>query len=177
MDYTNHLISVAATAIVRMVCIDDAINSDDPTLQCVNANICTEILLHYSLMAATIPCLKPFVIAFNTRWGQGQGMGSSYVIEDMSATGGKYSSKQSKKHSFINPTFRVDKAAHLSNASHDPEAESAGDGVNSIGSHESQRMIIRETRAWMVEHESYEMDDYNSDHRGRPRTAASSSAT
>ena len=27
--------------------------------------------MHCSIMLATVPCLKPFIIAFNTGWGQG----------------------------------------------------------------------------------------------------------
>ena len=166
------------TAIVRVVFIGGAVNSDDPLLEGINANICTEILLHYSLMAATIPCLKPFVIAFNTRWGGVPGKGSSYVLEDMSASGGKYSSKKPNSYSsFAAPTFRADRAGHFSNASHGPETEFAGDRVDSVDSNESRRLMIRETRAWTIEHESYEMDDYNFDHQAHTRIGPSSSTT
>lgn len=49
-----------------------------------NVVVATEVLLHSSLMAATVPCLKPFVIAFNTGWGQGGQKDGSYLRSETS---------------------------------------------------------------------------------------------
>ncbi|KKZ64247.1 hypothetical protein EMCG_09772 [[Emmonsia] crescens] len=38
----------------------------DPMFYGVEPSVCMEVQLHYSLIAATIPCLKPFVKSFNT---------------------------------------------------------------------------------------------------------------
>ncbi|PGH15113.1 rpsU-divergently transcribed protein [Helicocarpus griseus UAMH5409] len=38
----------------------------DPIFHGADASVCMEVELHYSLMAATIPCLKLFIKAFNT---------------------------------------------------------------------------------------------------------------
>ncbi|OJD19729.1 rpsU-divergently transcribed protein [Emergomyces pasteurianus Ep9510] len=39
---------------------------DDQIFYGVDPSVCMEVELHYSLIAATIPCLKPFVKSFNT---------------------------------------------------------------------------------------------------------------
>ncbi|KLJ10256.1 hypothetical protein EMPG_14369 [Blastomyces silverae] len=39
---------------------------DDPFFYGTVPSVCMEVELHYSLIAATIPCLKPFVKSFNT---------------------------------------------------------------------------------------------------------------
>ncbi|PGH15913.1 hypothetical protein AJ79_02080 [Helicocarpus griseus UAMH5409] len=62
---------VIAFGITRFIYLLPALKSDDAFIDAAPGTICTEILLHYSLMAATIPCLQPFVVAFNTGWGQG----------------------------------------------------------------------------------------------------------
>lgn len=59
--------------------------------------------MHYGLMAATMPTLKPFVKAFNTGWGtiDSQGVGGygqsshdSYAMESLSKRSARKASKQ-----------------------------------------------------------------------------------
>lgn len=42
------------------------ISKPDPNLHEAAVSVCTETEFHYSLMAATIPCLKPFMKSLNT---------------------------------------------------------------------------------------------------------------
>lgn len=89
-------------------------------------------------MAATIPCLKPFVIAFNTGWGQGiRKNGESYYYNS-SNTASHTQSKPRVDENELNPTVTG--------------ASEASDN--------SQQLIIRETREWTLQTEYIEMDSY-----------------
>lgn len=49
--------------------------------------ICSQVEMHYSLMATTVPCLKPFIIRFNTAWGTADTQGvSSYALNSIQKT-------------------------------------------------------------------------------------------
>lgn len=102
--------------------------------------VATEGLLHGSLMAATVPCLKPFVIAFNTGWGQGGPKEGSYL---RSGTSGGPSSQP---------------RSHLRSADDEitmlpPEGPSqrATPGKGARG------WVIHETREWSLQTEYIEM--------------------
>lgn len=150
-------------------------DSGNPTLAITDTLVCTEILLHYSVMAATIPCLKPFVIAFNTGWGQGnQSSGNSYQRQISQGGNSKSrftSSKSSNKQiNSATPAFRED-ITHLgvAGATRGSERAHSEDASTSIDSHESQQMIIRETRGWVVEHDAYELEDIKTTKTDTPR--------
>ncbi|KAL2216363.1 hypothetical protein M432DRAFT_102365 [Thermoascus aurantiacus ATCC 26904] len=154
---------VAIVAIVRVIYLKTALQSPDPMLNGVDASISTEVLLQYSLMAATIPCLKSFVIAFNTGWGLGTKENrNSYLRQSGSNNTGKDSSKRSSNQvssRMMSPTFRTDFHQHHTFVTNAAVGERS-DSIDSANSHESQRMIIRETREWAVEHEDIEMRHY-----------------
>jgi hypothetical protein len=73
-------LAVIIITITRTVYLTEAMHTSDFFLHGVETVICTQAVMHYSLIASTIPCLKPFVISFNTGWGQGLAsqQGSSY---------------------------------------------------------------------------------------------------
>ncbi|KAE8154091.1 hypothetical protein BDV25DRAFT_167808 [Aspergillus avenaceus] len=74
-------ISIIVLAIIRQLYINQAFAAYNNPVYVADAVIMTEVLLHCSLIAATIPCLKPFVASFDTGWGQGTARKgqSSYV--------------------------------------------------------------------------------------------------
>jgi len=150
---------------VRVIYLKTALQSPDPMLNGVDASISTEVLLQYSLMAATIPCLKSFVIAFNTGWGLGtKESRNSYLRQSGSNNTGKDSPKRSSNQvssRMMSPTFRTDFHQHHTFVTNAAVGERS-DSIDSANSHESQRMIIRETREWAVEHEDIEMRHYPS---------------
>ena len=158
---------VIVLAILRLTYLSPANYGSDPTLTGVNANICTQVLLHYSLMAATIPCLKPFVISFNTGWGHGTANKSQ--SSNLQLQSGSNSYSRSLKPSatvqevVLPPPFRQDLPEPQACVTNVEVGYRRHDSTDSIHSHESQRMIIRETRAWMVEHENIEMKSFGSD--------------
>lgn len=139
----------------------------DPTITSLNAILCSEALLHYSLMAATIPCLKPFVVAFNTGWGQGShGKGSKYVHYSSGCSSNSKTPlsvpKPSKRISSGAPVFREDLPRHqIAEAIHDSEDATGDNTTASIISEEPQGMIIRQTRGWTVEHEGLDVEKSN----------------
>ena len=75
---------VIAAALVRITDIGFMIASSEPFLDAVPAGLATQVELHYSLMAATIPCMKPFIISFNTSWGTTNPRGTSYALDELS---------------------------------------------------------------------------------------------
>ncbi|EEP82282.1 predicted protein [Uncinocarpus reesii 1704] len=171
MSLTSKAVVVAAfgcriptipATIVRVISIDGAVTPIDPTLRSVDSSICTEVLLHYSLMAATIPCLKPFVIAFNTGWGQGQGKGSSYVLRNSYGESTKRISRTVCGQNLTADHFSDEPCAHATEATGEFVDNRTEIRPGTIESDGSQRMIIQETRSWMVEHESYELRECTS---------------
>ncbi|KAL2004969.1 hypothetical protein VTN00DRAFT_2819 [Thermoascus crustaceus] len=159
-------VPVIIAAIARVIYLKSALQSPDPPLNGVDASISTEVLLQYSLMAATIPCMKPFVIAFNTGWGLGTKGNRNSHLRQSDNTGKEGSSSNRSSNpvpsTTISPAFRTDFHQHqtcVANATATVVNERP-DSIDSIDSHESQRMIIRETREWAVEHENIEMRHY-----------------
>lgn len=126
--------------ILRQVYLDRSLFDSDSPLHLSNAIVTTAILLHCSLMVATIPCLKPFVVAFNTGWGQGvtnsNGQNSYYT-----PTGKSGSTGQSRAYA-TTQTEEDEIDLTVARQSHD--------------SHHSQNLIIHQTREWTVE-EEYQM--------------------
>ncbi|PYH88706.1 hypothetical protein BO71DRAFT_445067 [Aspergillus ellipticus CBS 707.79] len=107
--------------------------------------VVTEILLHCSLMAATVPCLKPFVIAFNTGWGQGTHKDGSHYLRT-GTSGGTQSLTQSQSHLKSADDEATILAADADLASWEAEEREAA-------------LVIHETREWNVRTEYIEMED------------------
>ena len=60
---------VIVPIIVRLHYLDDAFNSPNYTLLVTWAVVCKEVQICYAIIAATIPCLKPFMSAMATNYG------------------------------------------------------------------------------------------------------------
>ncbi|CAK1363244.1 unnamed protein product [Cercospora beticola] len=148
---------VIIAAILRIHYLGDMLGSSEPLLRGVPSFICLNIEMHWSLIAATIPTLKPFVGAFNTGWGTydtqgisgyGQGSGNSYALRSL----GRRSARSGKAGTPAAGTQN-------SNAEKDPidGRQSWGKNVThvrsnrtSTGSDDSDRMIIRQTQTCEV---------------------------
>jgi len=102
--------------------------------------IATAVVLHYSIMVSTVPCLKPFVIAFNTGWGQG--VTNSHGEHPYFTPTGK---SVSTNHSRAYATSRGD----------EDETDLAANR-SSQESQNSQQFIIHQTQEFTVE-EEFEM--------------------
>ncbi|PGH26561.1 hypothetical protein AJ80_01690 [Polytolypa hystricis UAMH7299] len=67
---------------VRTYYLHRDISSDDILFSTADSSVWMEISLHYGLIAATIPCLKPFIKAFNTGYLSQRGGSSEYGMHD-----------------------------------------------------------------------------------------------
>ncbi|OJJ66134.1 hypothetical protein ASPBRDRAFT_49210 [Aspergillus brasiliensis CBS 101740] len=106
-----------------------------------NVVVATEVLLHSSLMAATVPCLKPFVIAFNTGWGQGGQKDGSYLRSETSE------GPPSKARSHPYPADdEITMILPAEAREHEGNLEEASGGL-----------VIHETREWSLRTEYIEM--------------------
>ena len=160
-------------SILRVVYLSRALESAYPFFDGVDAAITTQVLLHYSLMAATIPCLKPFVVSFNSGWGQGLISPKTYYYykKRSTATAGNNNNESTDAPSSPKPSEplqgTLDTAYLGSQGQHQADVSSGGDtsayangldAADSIHSSDSRRMMIRQTQGWSVAHEGYEMD-------------------
>lgn len=131
---------VVMLIILRQTYLNRSLFLPDAPLHQSDAMIVTAILLHCSIMVSTVPCLKPFVISFNTGWGQGVTNGNS-------------------QNSYFTPTGKSASANQSHVYSMNREE---GDQVDlttsrqSQDSQHSQRLIIHQMQEWKVE-EEYEM--------------------
>lgn len=92
---------VIVTIAVRIYYIRPVYFNEDPYFNGVNAAILTQVCMHYALMAATIPCTKPFIKAFHSGYMDPEGytagstpgtkqQGSGYGMQSaQSADGGE----------------------------------------------------------------------------------------
>ncbi|PYI01647.1 hypothetical protein BO78DRAFT_245724 [Aspergillus sclerotiicarbonarius CBS 121057] len=126
--------------VILRQCYLNRVGSDQLLLGISDVVVATEVLLHSSLMAATVPCLKPFVMAFNTGWGQGGQKEGSYLRSGTS--GGTPSQPRSHIRS------ADDEIAML--APKDiGDRQDPGEGPSGL--------VIHETREWTLRTEYIEM--------------------
>jgi hypothetical protein len=151
---TYLLYRVAAVIIVRLHYIGIGLASiDDPFFDSVPASVCTQVELHWGLMAASIPCLKPFMKAMNTGY---MGFSSaftehttnSYALASMSHSrsapdGGIADGTATPSGG---PSNRV--STHIT---HVPRGHSQEDG-GSVTSGGSETRIIQKTLSWRIEY-------------------------
>jgi hypothetical protein len=147
----------------RLYYLNIEFSSSDPTLHGVLASVCTQIQLSYTIIAATIPFLRPFMTALSTNYGApakaraspsvpGTGTGRSDNGFSLSTLSKKSRVGRSQEQSTedLVPKTRWDKAEHRSTVI-------PGD-QHSMESHESRQMIISKNTAWAVEFESQHLN-------------------
>lgn len=144
--------SIIAVAILRLIYLKHALSSTDYAFKIVPAEVLTQIEMHYSLIAATIPCMRPFLKAFNTGYlstsaGQIDHLASSrrdsrrqdsYVLQSktsISATQVPLRSQAANHESFMGQ----------------PECECVNADRISMTNKRSEKMIIRKTVEYGVQ--------------------------
>jgi len=60
---------VIVPTVFRLHYLSEALDSSDPTLEAVYTVMCKQIEIAYAIVAATIPCLRPFMTATATHYG------------------------------------------------------------------------------------------------------------
>ncbi|KAF7195150.1 hypothetical protein HII31_03356 [Pseudocercospora fuligena] len=168
---------VIVAAGLRIHFLSQTIGSSEPLLRGVIPFICLNIEMHYGLMAATMPTLKPFVGAFNTGWGtydtqgvSGYGQNSSAHSYAMHSLGNKSnkSARSNRKGSVpFNGTQNSDRDG-ATGAPHFPKnityikSGRADPTRLSGGSDNSTQMIIRQDRTTEVHVEDETRRELNS---------------
>lgn len=146
---------------LRLYYLNLEILSSNPTLTGVAAVCCTQIQLGYAIMATTIPCLKPFMAAYETP------RSSSYKTSD-----GQYSSGISNSSAFHSkarkPAISIEGSKTLTRGeppTTDPltprpceniyratvSHHDASRAVHSSDSNDSRQMIITKVTGWSIE--------------------------
>ncbi|KAI1931459.1 hypothetical protein LOZ58_005782 [Ophidiomyces ophidiicola] len=142
-------IPVVAITIVRLHFLRREASRNDPLFYGADSSVCLEVALHYGLIAATIPCLKPFVKAFNTGWFDTRAVDGLSYPEGYALSNLHRSTKYSANAEVGNPVGR-------GVTIHSPEdgrvASRGRDSPSTLG---SDTMIIRRTTAWDVSYEDY----------------------
>jgi hypothetical protein len=129
--------SVIAAAIARIYFLVRAGHTDQPLLTGVPSFICLNVEMHYAVMSATFPTLKPFVAAFNTSWGtyDSQGIsgygshpspGSSYAMNSLPQNGTPKDTKQPGSKPRSSKTRSAMNSAHTRSADRDSMTSSVG---------------------------------------------------
>ena len=141
-------------AIVRLHYIGVAFGSTDWSLAGATALLCTQLEMHYGIMATTIPTLRPFFRSFNTNWGNVNARTeSAYALDCMSkfstANGSKASTNRDRQ-SGVPGRMAADfetrvQSMHI--------ARPRGRRRDSTASDSSQKIIIRQDRSYEVQFE------------------------
>jgi len=139
----------------RLYYLGEEFSSSDPTLDGVLASVCTQIEMSYAIIAATIPCLRPFMTALSTNYGAPAKTKGSPSAAGTARSGNDYSLASLSKTSRLGhedkgksasvPKTRWDQSEHHASVM-------SGDH-HSLESHESKQMIISKNTEWAVEYE------------------------
>ncbi|OGM48728.1 hypothetical protein ABOM_002016 [Aspergillus bombycis] len=175
---------VAIPTIFRLTLLYEMTTRDirnDRTFALTNAVVLTEITMHFSLMAATFPCLRKFLQAFDTNLGATTHMTTRLDVTGDTGSKGSYALKSLERPSqgtggSIEQWPRINRrpgrkyqphtvAAISAGKDSSPQAHGAGGGERertgnhdiesgSVESDNSQLAIIRRTQYWEVTIES-----------------------
>ncbi|OCK76745.1 hypothetical protein K432DRAFT_462498 [Lepidopterella palustris CBS 459.81] len=147
-------------AAFRLHYIGRRITSSNPTLDGTIALIWTQVELDYSVMACTIPCLKPFMIAVSTNYGS-IAPSKATINGSAALSKGSKDSKGSFALSSVNRSKRRNKPVNteLSEQQLRPDRVYNTTSVtyngqqdqHSVGSNESTKMIIKKETEWKIE--------------------------
>lgn len=149
----------------RLATYDAAGLTVDPTFKEVLFVVWTQVELHFSIISATIPVLRPVANNLNTSYSslgpvvssEGYaGSSSGYKLSTLKSVS-KMTGRSNAPHSSERATWETQNAGAGSSAfvNHGTEAGNTGrratTETDSIESHSSEQMIIRKQISWRVE--------------------------
>ncbi|MCJ1438360.1 hypothetical protein MMC27_007748 [Xylographa pallens] len=166
---------VIIPAVLHILYLRPEIITADPSFQMAFAVVCVQIEMDYGAMAATIPCLGPFLKACRThtevdgRQRPSRSFGLNTLGDPMSKISNKGSKGSKALHSGLSSgargnnrrtldqqIFRPDYVEAVSTATPDKRNEKTDQ--QSIESHDSRRMIIKKKTEYRVQYESTKAD-------------------
>lgn len=152
---------VAIPVIFRLVFVRRSMDSPDATFGFTESAIATQVVMHFSIMAATFPCFRQFLQAFDsglgattkisTELGTGSRSRSGYVLQSLSTArdDGHHDGNNTRQ-----ARLRPDSTAQIiTEVTAQPRRQAAGD-ERSIESDGSDKAIIRRTQQWEVRYET-----------------------
>jgi hypothetical protein len=177
VQHAESLISIILPIALRLASLDADGLSTDPTLRQVSFAVWTQVEIHYSLVSATILCLRPVITNLATNYGAlgpeskrlyGSGPGSAAatgstlrmsrlersinrtnVSEQDNAI--ELASKVTPRHD-LGYTVEACHGANPARMRSDNGAMKAETG--SLASNDSKQMIIKKYTSWTVAHEN-----------------------
>lgn len=163
---TDHS-SVIVAAGLRLHFLSHTFGSEQPLLRGVIPFTLLNIEMHYGLMAATMPTLKPFVGAFNTGFGTydtqgisgyGHGSGGSFAMQSLERrTDQKGSTPKGSQLSNADREMGDLRPLYGKNVSHVRSPKQDSTRPLSSQSSSSQQMIIRQTVETEIHYEEEDM--------------------
>lgn len=152
---------VVIPIVFRLGFLGDRVSGSDATFDTTNAAITTQVVLHLSVMAATFPCLRQFLQAFDSGLGATTKIGTELGTGSLptgrgtgSRSRGGYalqSTERQQQHAKLRP----DPTAEItSSATADRQNASPGGTRRSIDSFGSDKAIIWKTHKWEIRYES-----------------------
>ncbi|KAL9102031.1 MAG: hypothetical protein Q9187_009172, partial [Circinaria calcarea] len=157
-------IPIIAMAAVRLHYLTSALYSNDPTLLGAFVAVWTQIQLDYSIMAGTLPCLGPFMAPFSTSYHEtrtphafSERSTDSYKLHSINLTS-KHQPNDNPLGTDVRTSvreypqlderiLRPDQFSHAATVSH---GRTPRNGQQSVGSMDSQQMIIRKDMEWSI---------------------------
>ncbi|KAJ9640331.1 hypothetical protein H2199_005870 [Coniosporium tulheliwenetii] len=156
---------VIVLSTLRLLALHDAMTSTDYTFDLVLAAVYTQLEMHACLVSATVPCMRPFLKAFDTGyWGttiaqvdptasttKGSA-GSGYALQSKSSGARMQMESHTMTVDIPMGNLRPEPVDHSTRIEHIEFQKKDGQSDNgSLTSHGSDKMIIRKTVAYSVE--------------------------
>ena len=143
--------SVVAALALRLYYLFQALHNGDYVFDRAASGTAGEAQLFYSLIAATIPCMRPFLKAFNSGFlGVAAGQADQTQCCFGSSPKGSHRPESRTSRTAGRPRFRPDQAGKSETVvEHDPMYRAETGSRTSDG---SEKMIIRQTVAWNVQY-------------------------
>lgn len=169
----------------KLVLLRRDLPKSDATFMATGVVIATQVTLHYTVMAATFPCMRAFLQAFNSGLGATTGLttaavyesnayakgskngdskvSAAYALESVDREAGN--SRTARSASFRpdhghTTTTTVTTASHQHQTERDRQLQgrqNRGTSQGSLDSDESKQPIIKKTLEWEVRHEARDL--------------------
>jgi hypothetical protein len=167
---TRHC-SIIIPIAFRLATYDTAGLTVDPTFREVLYVVWTQVELHFSIITATIPVLRPVVNNLNTSYsslgpvvppassaGSSSGYKLSTLKPALSVAANSNASHSSNRVTWERPNASAESSAFASHSTKTTNAEQRTEpDTDSIESHSSEQMIIRKQVSWRVERDTSEI--------------------
>jgi hypothetical protein len=150
-------LAIIAPIVCHLHYVGYAVRSNDPSLRATSFVLCKQVEISYAIIAASIPVMRPFIIATTTNYGgAAEGPKGHSGSQNTAITFGLSKlSRRSHSNNHSQNRTRAEDDEILLNGNTAHTSVSAGykrDGT-SAGSNDSERMIIRKDIQYSVDYD------------------------